>query len=190
LTIVTSSSSMKVARHTATKVHHLLIPTTLSNVQLRPPTPADASEMVALVRANLDHLAPWMPWAHPDYGHRDYERWLAGDDDGFVIVCDSAIVGSIGFNRTDPMNRSTSIGYWLAAEAQGRGIVTEAVQALVRHAFGRDVNRVELRAAPDNARSQAVAERCGFTFEGVARGAELIGGRYRDLRVYARLASD
>jgi ribosomal-protein-serine acetyltransferase len=168
----------------------LLIQTTLPNVELRRPTSADATEVVALVRANLDHLAPWMPWAHPEYGRDDFDRWLTAAHDNFVIVCDGAIAGSIGFNRTDPMNRATSIGYWLAAGAQGRGVVTECVRALTRHAFDNDIHRVELRAAPDNVRSQAVAERCGFTFEGVAREAERCGGGFRDLRVYARLASD
>ena len=169
----------------------MAIPTTLPNVVLRPPTSTDADEVVALVRANVDHLAPWMGWAHPDYGHDDYARWLAAEAVNFHIVRDGAIAGGIGLNRADPMNHSTAIGYWLAADAQGQGIVTAAVRSLVDHAFGElDLHRLELRAAPDNVRSQAVAERCGFTFEGVAREAELVAGRFRDLRVYARLASD
>jgi ribosomal-protein-serine acetyltransferase len=168
----------------------LLIPTTLPSVQLRRPTPDDADELVALVRANLDHLSPWMPWAHPDYGREDVERWLSAGDDAFLIVHDGAVAGTIGFNRPEPMNRSASIGYWLAADAQGHGIVTEAVRALTRHAFDNDVHRIELRASPANLRSQAVAERCGFRFEGVAREAERVGGSFRDLRVYALLASD
>jgi ribosomal-protein-serine acetyltransferase len=169
----------------------LAIPTTLPNVVLRPPAAADAPEMVALVRANVDHLSPWMGWVHRDYGRADFEQWLAAGGVGLVIVRDGAIVGSIGLDHADPQNRSTAIGYWVAADAQGHGIVTAAVRALVRHAFDAlGLHRVELRAAPGNRRSQAVAERCGFAFEGIARGAEHIGGRYRDLHVYARLATD
>jgi ribosomal-protein-serine acetyltransferase len=165
--------------------------TTLPNVELRPPTSGDADEVVALVRENAGHLARWMGWAHSGYGHDEYARWLAAEAVNFLIVRDGAIVGGIGLNRSDPQNLSSAIGYWLAADAQGHGIVTAAVRALARHAFGAlHVHRLELRAAPDNVRSQAVAERCGFRFEGIAREAEYIAGRFRDLRVYALLASD
>jgi ribosomal-protein-serine acetyltransferase len=167
------------------------IATTLPNVELRDPTPGDADAVVALVRANLDHLAPWMGWVHPGYGHADYDRWLAAEAVNFLIVRDGAVVGGIGLNRGDPQNLSTAIGYWLAADAQGHGVVTAAVRALAGHAFeALHVHRLELRAAPGNLRSQAVAERCGFRFEGVAREAEYIAGEFRDLRVYALLASD
>jgi RimJ/RimL family protein N-acetyltransferase len=59
------------------------------------------------------------------------------DNDGFqaALVREGSIVGMVGFTGVDWKRRSTGIGYWLAAEQQGRGIVTAAVRRLVEHAF-------------------------------------------------------
>lgn len=199
LTMVTSNSSMSVPRHTATNVHHLLTPATLpltDSAHLRPLELADAGSLTALIEANLDHLRPWMPWAaaHEPLATLAFvqsARRQAEEEQGaqFAIVREDRLAGTIGFHGINWANRSTSVGYWLAADAQGHGIVTAAVHALCDLAFrGWGLHRVELRAHPDNARSQAVAERCGFVREGVARQAERVGDEYRDLVVYSLLA--
>jgi ribosomal-protein-serine acetyltransferase len=108
-----------------------------------------------------------------------------------AIVEDGAIVGTIGFHRIDWENRATSIGYWIARSAQGRGTVTLAVRALVDHAFTSwGLHRIEIRAATANRRSRAIPERLGFCQEGTLREAGRVGERYHDLVVYAMLASD
>jgi ribosomal-protein-serine acetyltransferase len=160
---------------------------------------SDADELFALTDRNREHLEPWMPWIAltraPDdtlQFIRATRRQLA-DDDGMqlaIVGDDGAIAGVVGFHRIDWANRATSIGYWLAADRQGRGLMTEAVRALVEYAFGRGLHRIEIAAAVDNARSRAVPERLGFRAEGVERGAERHGERYLDLVVYALLATD
>ena len=123
---------------------------------------------------------------------RATRRQLA-DDNGFqaAIVDDGAILGVIGFHRVDWANRSTSIGYWIAAASQGRGLVTEAVRAMTTHAFEVwKLNRVEIRAAPGNARSAAIPMRLGFILEGVLREAERHGDGFKDIAVYSMLAAD
>ena len=115
------------------------------------------------------------------------------DNNGFqaAIVDGAQIIGAIGFHAVDWRNRSTSIGYWLAEDRQGRGTMTEAVRALVSHAFDVwKLNRVEIRAAVGNVRSRAIPERLGFKEEGVLRDGERIGERYEDSVVYAMLARD
>ena len=97
----------------------------------------------------------------------------------------------IGLHRIDWNNRATSIGYWLGAAHQGRGTMTEAVRALVDHAFGAwGLHRVVIEAATGNARSRAIAERVGFREEGVRRAAERSGDDFLDIVVYAMLATD
>jgi ribosomal-protein-serine acetyltransferase len=160
---------------------------------------SDADELFALTDRNREHLEPWMPWIAltraPDdtlQFIRATRRQLA-DDDGMqlaIVGDDGAIAGVVGFHRIDWANRATSIGYWLAADRQGRGLMTEAVRALVEYAFGRGLHRIEIAAAVDNARSRAVPERLGFRAEGIERGAERHGERYLDLVVYALLATD
>jgi ribosomal-protein-serine acetyltransferase len=108
-----------------------------------------------------------------------------------AIVADGAIVGCCGLHGISWLHRSGNLGYWIAAGAQGTGLVTTAVRALLGYAFGQLwLHRVELRTAPDNARSRAVAERLGFTQEGELREAEHVGQRFHDSVVYSMLAGD
>jgi len=158
---------------------------------------ADAEEFHRLIEANRAHLVPWMPWAADEAPEGTLRfirltRRQVADNDGFqvAIVCDGRIVGAVGFHGVDWTHRSTSIGYWLDTGHQGRGIMTRAVRALVDHALrGWELNRVEIRAAPDNRRSRAIPERLGFRQEGVLREAERVGDRYLDSVVYAMLPS-
>jgi ribosomal-protein-serine acetyltransferase len=161
---------------------------------------SDAEEMFALVDRNRAHLAPWMPWVPLVRTPEDQLEFIratrrqVADNDGFqaaIVAADGALAGTIGFHRVSWLNRATSIGYWLAADHQGRGTMTQAVRALVDHAFDIwGLHRIEISAAVDNARSRAVAERAGFREEGVRRDAERHGERYLDLVLYGLLATD
>ena len=166
--------------------------------ELRPLAVADATELYGLIETNRDHLAAWLPWAagqtiaHTHAFLAEVEAQAAAND-GFqaAIRRDGAIAGVCGFVGVDWANRSTAIGYWLAAEQQGRGLVTAAAAALAEHALGAwELDRVEIRAATGNRRSRAVAERLGFSPEATFRKAQQLGGRAQDLVVYARVAGD
>jgi len=101
------------------------------------------------------------------------------------------IAGCAGFALIEPPARVGVVGYWLAEEHEGRGLVTRAVSALIDHGFSElNLHRVEIRAATNNARSRAVPERLGFTQEGVLREADVVGDEYVDLVVYGLLATD
>lgn len=165
---------------------------------LRPYTEEDAAELTAVVAANREHLACWLPWA-ATYGYQDSIDYVTKtraqieSEEAFegAILVDGAIVGGAGFHAIDRLNRSTSIGYWLTAEAQGSGLMTATVRTLLDHAFdARGLHRVVIEAVLDNTRSRAIPERLGFTEEGVLREAKLVRGRYEDAALYAMLASD
>lgn len=159
---------------------------------------SDVDELHAVIVANRDYLARRLPWAASQTFEdtqvfiRRTRQQLAGND-GFqtAVVEDREIVGMIGFTGISWQHRSTTIGYWLAESAQGRGIMTRAVRMLVDHAIGTwQLNRIEIRAEIDNTRSRAIAERLGFNQEGVSRDAERIGDRYLDQAMYAMLARE
>ncbi len=159
---------------------------------------SDAGSLHALIEANRSYLARWLPWAERQTLEgtqafiRTSRRQLA-DNDGFqaAIVDHGQIIGSVGFHRVDWLHRSTAIGYWLTADAQGRGTMTLAVTALLNFAFRAwRLNRVEIRAAVDNVRSRAIPEALGFRLEGTLRQAEFVGGRYVDHAVYSVLAEE
>lgn len=165
---------------------------------LRPFKASDAGELTEAIAANREHLARWLPWAE-SHGFEDSVEYLdrkraqVEANDGFegAIVLDGRIVGGAGFHGVDWINRSSSIGYWLAADAVGRGLMSGAVRALLDHAFGAwDLHRVVIEAVVDNARSRAFPERLGFREEAVLREAKLIRGAYEDAVLYAMLASD
>jgi ribosomal-protein-serine acetyltransferase len=159
---------------------------------------SDAGELTEAIAANREHLARWLPWAE-SHGFEDSVEYLDRKraqieaNDGFegAIVLDGRIVGGAGFHGVDWINRSSSIGYWLAADVVGRGLMSGAVRALLDHAFGVwELHRVVIEAVVDNARSRAIPERLGFREEAVLREAKLIGGRYEDAVLYAMLASE
>jgi ribosomal-protein-serine acetyltransferase len=169
----------------------------LKDCDLRLFEEADASELSALIETNRAYLAQWMPWAATQTPERTLEfiratRRQLAENDGFqtAIIRTGGVIGVAGFHGVDWSHRSTSIGYWLAEDQQGQGIMTRTVRALTEHALlGWRLNRVEIRAAPDNHRSRAVPERLGFRQEGVLREAEKAGGRYLDSVVYGMVAS-
>jgi ribosomal-protein-serine acetyltransferase len=159
---------------------------------------SDAEELYAVIEANRDYLAYWMPWAAAQtladtVAFIERTREQVANNDGFqtTVIQDGHIVGMVGFHAVSWEHRSTNIGYWLRESAQGRGTMTCAVRMLVDHALRVwQLHRVEIRAGVDNARSRAIPERLGFKQEGVLREAERVRERYVDLVVYAVLAGD
>jgi ribosomal-protein-serine acetyltransferase len=166
--------------------------------RLRTINEEDADELSAVIAKSRDHLARWMPWAAGQTLDGTLEfirqaRKQAADNLGFqrAMTDEGRIVGTIGFHRVEWEHRLTSIGYWIAQEAQGRGIVTRSVHALTGHALDAwMLNRVEIRAGVENLRSRAIPERLGFVQEGVLREAERVGDRFVDHAVYSMLARE
>jgi ribosomal-protein-serine acetyltransferase len=166
--------------------------------RLRPWNEDEAGALTELIAANRERLTAWLPWAET-HGFADSIEYLrrkrlqVEGNDGFegAIEVDGQIVGVAGFHAIDWVNRSTSIGYWLTAEAQGRGLMSAAVRALLDHAFGEwELHRVIVEVVVGNERSRAIPERLGFTQEAILKEAKLIRGRYEDTRLYAMLAPD
>jgi ribosomal-protein-serine acetyltransferase len=158
-----------------------------------------AEELTAVVRANLKHLQPWMPWAVDDYSIDSAKEWIQrtltefAEDGRFsaVILCDDKPVGSIGFHNLNTANGSAEIGYWIDKKYEGRGIVTRCCRVLIDYLFEvRKLNRVQINCNVENTRSRAVPERLGFTLEGIHRQVEFVNGRFGDWAVYAMLREE
>lgn len=169
-----------------------------ADLRLRPLTIDDATDLFAVVDANRAHLRTWLPWLDRSRTVDDTRSFLravvargrAGGGAVWAIEHRDAVCGVAGFNWLEPSNRACEIGYWLAADRQGHGIVTRCVDRLVRHAFeDLGLNRVTIPVAVGNARSRAVAERLGFRAEGTLREAEWLYDRFVDHVLYAQIRS-
>ena len=106
---------------------------------------------------------------------------------------DGAVLGSISLVRLAWEHRRGEVGYWVGADARGRGHATRAVRLACVWGFRTlALERIDLLAATDNPASQAVARRAGFTREAVLRSYMPAGdgvGR-QDLVCFGLLATD
>ena len=167
-------------------------------VVLRQISESDTEELTELIDRNRAYLREWLPWLDSSTGLHDTARFIGRsieqveDDNGYTfgIVCGGALAGVIGQHYLDPLNRRTEIGYWLDASHQGSGIATRSTARLTDYSFfDQGCNRVILHCAVGNTKSRAVAERLGFTQEGILREAEWLYDHYVDLVVYSMLKS-
>ena len=166
-------------------------------------TTAIAGAYQALLQANYERLADWFPGAFDapptvDSTRADLERsgraWLDGSQLPLAIAVragtDWRLVGWVNL-LIDVPARVSEVGYWLDAGFEGRGLVTQAVTVVLDHAFGSlGMHRVELQTTTNNTRSQSVAQRLGFTQEGVLREAAAFPSEPRDVVVYGLMASE
>jgi RimJ/RimL family protein N-acetyltransferase len=140
----------------------------------------------------------WIPFVPSPYTDEDAETYVrgcleAGDDRRPFAIVDAEsgrLLGSIDM-RVNPM-RTGHIGYWVAAEARGRGVCTKALRALCRWALDDlGLERLELLTDPENVASQRVAEKAGFRREGVLRSHLLHrDGRRRDSVMFSLLPGE
>jgi ribosomal-protein-serine acetyltransferase len=165
----------------------------------RVPQDQDVPALYAAIDANRAHLGQWMGWIDNiktaddelAYIKRMRQRFAEFGEFDVVLWHENRVAGSLGLIRTDPLNRHTEVGYWLAADMQGKGFITRAVRVLVNYAFNDwKMHRVEIHCAPGNKRSRAVAERLGFRNEGTLREAQKFRDAWLDHVVYAMLANE
>ena len=138
--------------------------------------PDDVAAMDEVIPGNRAHLERFMPWAREEPIGTDKRTELVAEfiakvaarEDFTMGVFDrqtGAYLGGTGLHtRQGP--GVLEIGYWLAEDAQGKGLMTEAAAALARVAFSfAHAPRVEIRCEPANERSRGVPQRLGFILE-------------------------
>ncbi len=106
-----------------------------------------------------------------------------------AIVVNGRAAGSVGiFCGTDVYEKSAELGYWLAEEFWGNGIMTEAVKQLCQEAFDRfDIIRIYAEPFAYNTGSRRVLEKAGFSLEGIMKKGVFKNGQIQDYCMYALL---
>ena len=159
----------------------------------------DARDLYQRAVRDKSHLARWFGWAREfdddsidRQVKKGLEQFVAGDGWHADLFWRGEPIGALWLHYLDREGGSTEVGYWLAAEHEGKGLITRAVQGLLRHFFvERRLGRVAIAFDPRNERSQAVAVRLGLAPEAVLRRAVLdADGAPGDLAFYGMLEDE
>ena len=164
-------------------------------VLLRFPRETDRDEFLEMVRKSRRFHRPWVYPPADEQRFRNYVRHANGHRNQAYLVCrrkGGEIIGGISLSEiVYGVLQSAYLGYYGHALHSGDGLMTEAVRLSVTHAFrSMKLHRVEANIQPENVRSIALAERCGFRKEGYSPRYLKIGGRWRDHARWAVLAED
>ena len=122
-----------------------------------------------------------------EFATQKYEN--GGEPDwGIVYRGNGCLVGACGLVNWEAEHARAEVGFVLSREDWGRGLMSEAVRAILRFGFERmNLNRIEARCIAENAASARVMEKAGMVYEGTLRQREYIKGAYRDIKLYAIL---
>jgi RimJ/RimL family protein N-acetyltransferase len=151
-------------------------------LRLRPPTGRDVPEITRICRDPEIERWTRVPSPYTEADARGYVEAAAralADGDGVLLLAvdreDDRVLGAVGLS-VDVRDWSGELGYWVAPEARGHGVATCGCRLLLRFGFEHlELGYVMLWAAADNAGSNAVARRLGFTHEGTSHAAMLDG---------------
>ncbi|MCL2774369.1 MAG: GNAT family N-acetyltransferase [Oscillospiraceae bacterium] len=163
------------------------------NLELRTLVPGNTDEVFEVVDKNREYLRPWLPWVDdtksPHNTRHSIENWKKSlknkSEFIFGIFLGGNYIGNMGLHEINRSNNSSEIGYWLAQDYQGMGIMTDCVRALTDFGFDElDLNRVFICCASDNKKSRAVPERLGFVHEAVLQDGICLHGVYHDVLTF------
>lgn len=163
--------------------------------------PSDAQLLADSVRESVEHLKPWMPWAHnePEPFEEKAKRvlYFRGSFDmqkdyvyGIFNREETRLLGGTGLHMRLGENQ-LEIGYWIHKDFVKQGLVTESTAALIKVAFEIvHVHRIEIHCDPRNLASAAVPRKLGFTHEGTLRAKTPFLDRWSDSMVWGLLDSE
>ncbi len=156
----------------------------------------NAARLFALVNRNRAEFSKWFAWidfvksAEDEFAQ--IQTIARPDSCHYLLQSGDKFIGDVGVVEKSAVNKMAELGYMLDKDARGRGVMTRAVSQMQRLLFDSDdVMRIQIRAAVDNVRSGAVAQRLGYVKEGVLRQAQVVReGLIHDIVVYSKLKSE
>lgn len=159
---------------------------------------SDAKELAAALsnKKVQDNLRDGLPYPYTEQDGTDYiSAMLSADENetfAFAITVDEKVVGSIGIFRQGNIHRQTAeLGYYIAEEYWGKGIMTEAVKQICGYVFDKsDIIRIYAEPFAYNAASCRVLEKAGFQYEGTLRSNAVKNGEIIDMKMYSLLKTE
>ena len=143
-----------------------------------------------------DNLRDGLPYPYTEQDGKEFiSAMLAANENdtfAFAITVNGKVIGSIGAFRQGNIHRQTAeLGYYIAEEYWGKGIMTEAVKQLCDYVFSNtDIIRIYAEPFAYNIGSCRVLEKAGFQYEGTLRSNALKNGNVLDMKMYSKLKTD
>lgn len=140
-----------------------------------------------------DNLRDGLPYPYTEQDGREFiSAMLSADENetfAFAITVDNVAIGSIGIFRQENIHRRTAeLGYYIAEEYWGKGIMTEAVRQICEYVFSKsDIIRIFAEPFAYNIASCRVLEKAGFQCEGTLRSNALKNGKVMDMKMYSKI---
>lgn len=155
----------------------------------------DAKDIaVALSNKKIqDNLRDGLPYPYSEQDGIDFiSSMLSANEDetfAFAITLDDKVIGSIGVFRQQNIHRQTAeMGYYIAEEHWGKGIMTDAVKQICEYVFeNSDILRIYAEPFAYNTGSCRVLEKAGFQYEGTLRNNAVKNGKVIDMKMYSLL---
>ena len=162
----------------------------------------DADAILEAVEASLPDLSKGLPWAHENYTKDEaiaYVRdsshsWKEGRAYDFAIRSPNEPgrhLGNMSVWHVSRLGKVGEIGYWVRSDATSRGIATETAAAMLDLGFTTlGMHKITLRIAVGNDASDRVAQKLGFTREGILREELKVNGKWLDHTLYSMLEQE
>jgi [ribosomal protein S5]-alanine N-acetyltransferase len=172
------------------------LPPTGARVRLRLLERSDREQFLALAR---ESRALHRPWTYPPERADQFEDLFARSrrDDfacllAVLVEDERAIAGVFTISQiVRGAFQSAYLGYYANARHAGQGLMREAMEQVLDHAFGPlALHRLEANIQPGNQPSIALARGAGFRLEGFSPRYLLIGGQWRDHERFAITADE
>ena len=158
----------------------------------------DAKDLAAALSNTKiqDNLRDGLPYPYTEQDGIEYiSAMLSADENetfAFAIVSDNKVIGSIGVFRQENIHRQTAeLGYCIAEEYWGKGIMTDAVKQICKYVFDKsDIIRIYAEPFAYNTASCRVLEKAGFQYEGTLRSNAVKNGKIIDMKMYSLLKTE
>lgn len=168
-----------------------------ANIRLKEIELEDTEVIFNTIINERDYLGEWLPFVELtrdiSFTRCFVEGYLNSDRKNLTcaIFYQNQFVGLIGLKDTDFNNKKTEIGYWLSEPYQHKGIITNSCKSLINFIFDKmNINRVQIKVAKGNIKSQRIPKRLGFKREGIERDGELHSWGFVDLVIFSLLKAD
>ncbi len=166
------------------------------NLELRLPEKEFAKPLFQLVQNQREYLGKWLPWVEKNKVEKDSLAFLkssilfnnGGQKLTTFIFYNNELVGSVAFVMINKGNKAAEIGYWLSQNKQGKGIMTQSCERLIKYGFEKmNLHRIEINVAPENSKSLAIPQKLGFHHEGTIRESLFFNNKFYDGEKYSLL---